>query len=76
MRVRAGLTLSPAQTTGAQCFKFEINADGNTEVVGYDGQVRPRPHEHTRSEPSWSGRDAHPRGRVALALILFRIRPT
>jgi hypothetical protein len=74
MPVRAGLTLSPAQTTGAQCFNFEINADGNTEVVGYYGPVR--------QLPSTSTRDSSQAGAAAMlilvgvwlvALSLFRI---
>lgn len=35
--VRPGTTFSQAQTTGSQCFKFDINAEGNAEVIGYAG---------------------------------------
>lgn len=37
--VRAGVALTPAQTTGSQCFKIEVNAQGNAEVVSYGGPV-------------------------------------
>jgi hypothetical protein len=37
--VGAGVALTPAQTTGSQCFKFEVNAQGNAEIVGYRGPV-------------------------------------
>ena len=32
--VRAGVTVSSAGSTAAHCFKFEVNAAGNAEVVG------------------------------------------
>lgn len=32
--VRAGVTLSAAQTTGSQCFNSAFNAAGDTEIVG------------------------------------------
>ena len=35
--VRASTSLSSAQTTGNQCFKYELNAQGNAEIVSSAG---------------------------------------
>ncbi len=41
--VRAGVTLSAAQTSGSQCFSFDFDAAGNTEIVGFAGAVPSAP---------------------------------
>lgn len=33
--VRAGTTFTSAQLTGIQCFRYELNAEGNAEVVAH-----------------------------------------
>lgn len=41
--VRTGTTFTQSQLAGAHCYKFEIDADGNAEIVGYHGPVQPNP---------------------------------
>jgi len=77
--VRAGVALSAAQATGAQCFKFGVNADGNAEVVGYSGPGTPAP---VGQLPNTSTRDSSEgalailalAGTLLVALRVFAIR--
>ncbi len=42
--VRVGVSLSPTQTTGSQCFKWVVySGDGNAEVINYIGPASSAP---------------------------------
>jgi len=66
--VRAGVTLSSAQTTGNQCFQWAVSsADGNAEVVSYVGPFASAPAPGQLPSTSTSGSD--PAGPFVLILI-------
>lgn len=48
--VRAGASLTSAQTSGNQCFKYELNAQGNAEIVSAAGA--PQSGTGTQQPPS------------------------
>lgn len=74
--VRAGLTFTAAQLSGIQCFKTEVNAQGNAEVIAYVGETTGSAPGGTtapppRQLPSTSTLDpAPPAWTIALALLL------
>jgi len=66
--VRAGVSLSSAQTTGSQCFQWAVSsADGNAEVVSYVGPFASAPAPGQLPSTSTSGSD--PAGPLVLILI-------
>jgi len=66
--VRAGVSLSSAQTTGGQCFKWAVSsADGNAEVVSHVGPFASAPAPGQLPSTSTSGSD--PAGPLVMVIV-------
>lgn len=66
--VRSGTTFTSTQLTGTQCFRYELNAQGNAEIVAHAGAPGASPPAGTGQLPSTST-DALTALPLALALI-------
>lgn len=83
LSVRQGVTLSPAQTTGSQCFQWAVNsADGNAEVVGYVGPasgaapVNQLPSTSTSAPENTGAVVLSLLGALAVGVVIWRSRKT